>query len=105
MNTTETLILLLVLMALVTYIPRLLPMLIHSRHYPLWLKDSLEFLPVAIISAVTLPNIILGSYQHYFVTAEFITTVLVIIIAYISKNLIISVIAALVILYLTHLIL
>jgi branched-subunit amino acid transport protein len=90
-------------MALVTYIPRVLPMLIHSKHYPLWLKDSLEFLPVAIISAVVMPDIISKGYGNLFIDAEFITTILVIIIAIISRNLIITVVLALIILYLNNL--
>ena len=95
----EELLLVIILMMVVTYISRVFPMIIPSRYYPSWLKESLEFLPAAIIAVVVLPDIILQSYESYFLTPMFLTSIVAILIAIYSKSLIITVIASLVVLY------
>jgi len=93
----EDLILIIFLMMLVTIVPRALPMLIKNNVWPLWVKESLEFLPVSIIASIVIPSIIFNNYGHYFLTAEFITTLITIIIAILTRNLISTVIIALII--------
>ena len=89
------LIVIIVLMAIVTYIPRALPLQIEQKHWPKWIKSSLEFLPVAIVASITMPNIIINGYNTQFLNPEFITTLFAIIVAYVSKNLIITVLLSL----------
>ncbi|MFP4477398.1 MAG: AzlD domain-containing protein [Desulfatibacillaceae bacterium] len=46
-------------MGLVTYIPRLLPLLFFSRRdVPDWFADWLEFVPPAILSALLIPSLV-----------------------------------------------
>lgn len=92
----KDLILIVILMAVVTYIPRVLPLQIDQKHIPQWIKNSLEFLPVAIVSAITLPIILVDGYNTSFISAEFITTIFALVVAYFSKNLIITIFLALV---------
>jgi branched-subunit amino acid transport protein len=99
MDEETRLIVIIFLMALVTFIPRVVPLQIHQKHWPKWLKNSLEFLPVAIVASITVPNIITNSYEFYFITAEFIASIFAIIIAFYSKNLIITILAALLIFF------
>ena len=48
-------------MSVVTYIPRWLPLFLFSRHsMPDWLKEWLDFIPAAILSALILPAILTG---------------------------------------------
>lgn len=85
---------------IVTIIPRIFPMLINSDNWSKWVKESLEFLPIAIVSSVVFPSIILNNYSSYFLSTEFITVIATIIIALLSKNLFITVIVSLFIYYL-----
>ena len=91
----KSLIIILLLMAVVTYIPRVLPLYIEQKHWPKWIKTSLEFLPVAIVASVTIPNILINGYESQFLSSEFITTIFAVIVAYFSKNLIITVLSSL----------
>jgi branched-subunit amino acid transport protein len=48
-----------IVMGIVTYIPRWLPLFILTRHrLSPWLIDWLDFIPVAILSALILPSIV-----------------------------------------------
>ncbi len=87
----KSLILIILLMAVVTYIPRVLPLQIEQKHWPKWIKTSLEFLPVAIVASITIPNILIDGYTSHFLSSEFITTIFAIFVAYFSKNLLITV--------------
>ena len=89
------LIIIILLMAVVTYIPRALPLQINQKYWPKWIKISLEFLPIAIVASITIPNVLISGYKSQFLTAEFITTVFAIIVAYYSRNLIITVLLSL----------
>ncbi len=49
-------------MGLVTYLPRLLPLLVLSqRQLPQWLVDWLELIPVAILAALLAPSLVVDS--------------------------------------------
>ncbi len=53
-----TLLLLYTGMALVTYLPRMLPLVLLSRiGLPLWLRRWLSYVPVAVLAALLLPSI------------------------------------------------
>lgn len=55
-------ILLIIGMCLVTYLPRLIPLIALShRKLPKWLVDWLDLVPVAILSALLLPSLIANS--------------------------------------------
>ncbi len=46
-------------MGLVTYLPRMLPLvLLSSRRLPLWLAEWLELIPAAILSALIAPTLL-----------------------------------------------
>lgn len=95
----KDLIIIIFLMMLVTVIPRVLPLLIDNNKWPKWIEESLEFLPVAIVTSVVVPGIIFNSFSSYFITTEFITSILTIIFILISRNLIVTVILALITYY------
>lgn len=60
-------ILLFAAMGLVTYLPRWLPLvyLAHKR-MPKWLVDWLSLIPVAILSSLLAPSLLVGSQSHSF---------------------------------------
>jgi len=53
-------------MGLVTYVPRWFPLIFLSRrHLPRWLVEWLDFIPVAILSALVVPCLITdGQPRH-----------------------------------------
>ncbi len=79
------------LMMLVTYIPRVLPLHIKSKHWPSWLRDSVEFLPVALVGAIVIPGLMISDAQIDLMTPKFIAFIPTILVAYYSKNLIFAV--------------
>lgn len=88
-----------VLMALVTYIPRVLPLLILSRlQLPLIVGEWLGFLPVAILGALLFPALFMPegefflSFENPFLLAS-IPTALV---ALTTKNLLLTVLLGMV---------
>ncbi|PNU18838.1 AzlD domain-containing protein [Geothermobacter hydrogeniphilus] len=59
--------LLLLGMGAVTYLPRLLPLLLLSqRQLPRWLVDWLELIPVAILAALLAPSLLIDSHSNSF---------------------------------------
>jgi branched-subunit amino acid transport protein len=64
--TDSTYILLLFGMASVTYVPRWVPLwLLSGRTLPQWFLDWLSLIPVAVLSALLLPELVIsGSSQH-----------------------------------------
>ena len=95
MATEKTLILIIILMMIVTIIPRIMPLFIKLNTWPQWFKDSLEFLPVAIVASLVIPNIIATSYEYNFYDVEFFTTIITILAAIFTRNLMITIIIAL----------
>ncbi len=86
-----TLLVTIILMMLVTYIPRAVPMQISSHHWSKWVKDLIEYLPVAIVGAITIPNLFIKNQSITGISAELLAGVITLICAYYSKNLIITV--------------
>jgi branched-subunit amino acid transport protein len=66
MRTGPNLFGLIVLMGVVTYLPRWFPLVFLSgRQLPLWLREWLDFVPVAILSALLLPVLLgAGDLRH-----------------------------------------
>jgi branched-subunit amino acid transport protein len=53
-------------MGLVTYIPRWVPILFLSRRQlPRWFAEWLDFIPVAILSALVFPELVTGGSPRY----------------------------------------
>lgn len=96
MDEKEILVFIIILMTIVTYFPRALPLQIDGKYLPNWIKESLEFLPVTIIATITVPNIILKSYNNLFLTVDSLTSIVAIIVAYYTKNLMITVFISLI---------
>lgn len=66
MNPTEYL-LLIFGMGLVTYVPRWFPVfLLSRRQLPQWLKEWLDLIPVAILSALILPELLKTGESNHF---------------------------------------
>ena len=84
----KILVLIIILMTLINYLIRSIPLQIDSNNLPNWLKNSLDFIPISIISAITIPNILLDSYFSNFLTADFLTTIVVFLLAIYTKSLI-----------------
>lgn len=54
------------LMALVTWIPRVVPLVAFSRKsYPTWFKDWLKFVPVTVLSALLAPELFLKNKEFF----------------------------------------
>ena len=77
---TEYLILVVFSMALVTYLPRVTPLwLLSSRDLPHWLTSWLSYVPVAVISALLAPVLLLDgreiavNLQNPYILASFPT--------------------------------
>ncbi|MFH1081578.1 MAG: AzlD domain-containing protein [Pseudomonadota bacterium] len=53
-------------MGMVTYLPRLVPLILLSRRpLPEWLRQWLDFIPVAVLSALILPALVTtGEPRH-----------------------------------------
>lgn len=80
------------LMALVTYIPRVLPISIFRKEIKSkYIKSFLQYVPYAVLGALTFPDIInsTGNYQ----TALF-GTVVALILAYMGKSLVVVALGA-----------
>ena len=57
---------LIICMGLVTYIPRWVPIFILSRRQlPRWFAEWLDFIPVAILSALVFPELVTGGSPRY----------------------------------------
>lgn len=85
------LILLTALMMAVTLLPRALPLQINTDHWPDFVGRALEYLPVAIVAAITLTPLLLKNQQLQLDRPEFLAAIPTLLCAYFSKNLFLSV--------------
>ena len=77
-------------MAVVTYIPRWLPLFLFSRRsMPAWLKEWLDFIPAAILSALILPAILTGGDPRHLdlFKPEFWVTIPTLCVAFMTRSL------------------
>ena len=82
-------------MAIVTYVPRMIPLLMFSKkNLPSWLESWLKYIPVGIFSALVFPDIFIRN-QMFSMTInniELISSILVFAIAFKTRSLGLSVI-------------
>lgn len=100
MNTTYVLISI-TLMALVTYLPRMLPIAIFRKKIKSrFVQSFLKYVPYAVLGALTIPDI-------FYSTGEFISalcgTVVALILAYFERGLVVVAIGGVLAVYLTGL--
>lgn len=85
-----------VLMSLVTYIPRMLPLVLLSKYkLPAWFKTWLTFVPTAIFGALVFPDVFLieGSMDLSFTNLNFWSTVFIVPIALKTKSLALTIVS------------
>lgn len=84
------------LMALVTYIPRMLPLVLLSKYkLPEWFKNWLTFIPTAIFGALIFPDVFLnkGSLDLSFNNLNFWSTIFIVPIALKTKSLALTIVS------------
>ena len=86
-------------MAIVTYVPRMIPLLMFSKkNLPSWLESWLKYIPVGIFSALVFPDIFIRN-QMFSMTInniELISSILVFAIAFKTRSLGLSVIVGII---------
>ncbi|MCG0276657.1 MAG: AzlD domain-containing protein [Thermosediminibacteraceae bacterium] len=91
--------LLLLGMAFVTYLPRLIPVMILSkRNIPEVLVKFLKFIPVSVLSALLLPNILMVDNKINLSSSNtlLVTSILTFPLAYKTRNMFLTVIAGMI---------
>ncbi len=89
------------LMALVTYIPRVIPVSIFRKEIKsIYIKSFLKYVPYAVLGALTFPEIFYSTGNSYSAAAG---TVIAFYLAYKEKSLVIVALAAILTVYLTGL--
>jgi branched-subunit amino acid transport protein len=81
------------LMALVTYIPRVLPVTIRSK----FIRSFLDYTPYAVLGALTFPDVFTSTGHLYSAVGG---TIVAVILGYKGKSLVVVAIAAIVTVYL-----
>ncbi|NLK99231.1 MAG: AzlD domain-containing protein [Clostridiales bacterium] len=90
------------LMALVTYIPRVLPIVVFRREIKSkYIKSFLRYVPYAVLGALTFPDIF---YSTQNILTAICGTAVALILAYRNKSLVVVAIGAIVTVYITGLI-
>lgn len=89
---TEKLLIYVLIMALVTYIPRVLPVTIFRKPIKSqFIKDFLEYMPYAVLGALTFPEIFYSTGDF---TSALIGTIVALFLAYKGKGLVVVAIVA-----------
>nr|UWI49792.1 AzlD domain-containing protein [Clostridioides difficile] len=81
-------------MAIVTYIPRILPMIIFSKNdMPESIKDIMKFIPIAILSSLIAKDIFFNGDNLYlsFTNPKIISGIIVILVACKFKSIAVSI--------------
>ena len=90
------------LMATVTYIPRVLPIVIFRREIKSkYIKSFLRYVPFAVLGALTFPDIFYSTNNIYTAVAG---TIVALFLAYKEKSLVIAAVGAILTVYITGLI-
>ena len=95
--------LILIGMGVVTYIPRWLPLFLFSRRsMSAWLKEWLDFIPAAILSALILPAILTGGDPRHLqlFKPDFWVTLPTLIVAFKTRSLAATVLTGMALLWL-----
>ena len=92
-----------VLMALVTYIPRVLPVSVFNRQIKSkYIKSFLNYVPYAVLAALTFPDIF---YSTTVLASALIGTGVALILSYFEKSLVIVALCSIIAVYISELIL
>ena len=88
-------------MAIVTYIPRVLPIVVFRREIKSkYIKSFLRYVPYAVLGALTFPNIF---YSTKNIASAICGTVVALILAYKEKSLVVVAIGAILTVYISGL--
>lgn len=75
--------------AVVTVVPRVLPLVVLSRfELPLWLRQWLAFIPVAVLAALLASDLAFSDHTLVFKWQELVAIALVFAVAYLRRSLI-----------------
>lgn len=103
MNTNQRLIICIAIMALVTYIPRVLPVTIFRKPIKSrFLRSFLDYTPYAVLGALTFPEIIYST-GHY--ASALAGTIVAVILGYFRKSLVVVAVAAIAAVYIAEMLL
>ena len=90
------------LMALVTYIPRVLPMAVFRKEIKsVFIKSFLHYVPFAVLAALTFPDIFSSTNSLY---SAICGTIVAVILAYREKSLVVVAIFSMLTVYLSDII-
>ncbi|GFM80412.1 hypothetical protein PSCICN_11040 [Pseudomonas cichorii] len=91
MSEQAFLILVVASMVAVTLLPRTLPLQVNTEHWPDFIAKALEYLPVAIVAAITVTPLLIRNQQLQLDRPEFLAALPTLLCAYLSRNLFLSV--------------
>ena len=86
-----------VIMAIVTYIPRVLPLTIFNQKInSIFIKSFLSYIPYAVLGAMTFPSIF---YSTENITYSIVGTLVAIVLAYFEKDLLTVAVSSVLVIY------
>lgn len=84
----------------VAFIPRFFPlMLFNKRQIPEWFNEWMKFIPVSLFTALVVKDIFIDSESYQFIISkysEMLAAVIVIVVAYRTRSMVISVVVGLI---------
>lgn len=85
---SQSIILVIIGMALVTYLPRMIPLVyLADKKLPAWLNEWLGYIPVTVLSALLLPILFVNDYsENIFTNIYLLAAIPSFAIAYLSRN-------------------
>ncbi|GAA0075912.1 AzlD domain-containing protein [Clostridium sp. CTA-5] len=87
----------LIIMAVITYIPRVIPLTIFNKKIKsIFLKSLLSYMPYAVLGAMTFPSIFYSTENIFYST---LGTLVAISLAYFEKNLLIVAVSSVLVIY------
>lgn len=93
-------------MSIVTYLPRALPIVILSKiKMPEWFLQWLKYIPIAVLSALLVPGLLIAENRVDISLGnnKLLAAIPCILLAYLSKNLFVTVLSGIVIMFLLNL--
>lgn len=93
------LIICIVILCVVTYIPRVLPLIINKQIESNYIKSVLYYMPYCVLAAMTFPSVFYSTNNIFF---SIIGTIIGIILAYKGKSLIKVAMASVIVVYLLN---
>lgn len=90
----------LIILGIVTYIPRVIPLILNKQIKSNYIKSVLYYMPYCVLSAMTFPSVIYSTSSILF---SFIGTITAIILAYRGRSLIEVAMSSVIVIYLLNL--